>query len=308
MQIQETKASQQQYRIMTSTAQETSRLDECPTPKGILMAIGGRENKGQQPGKDVPPENFVPLEVLRDFTALVEKDNPVVEVITSASSEGDDSFKEYRKLFTELGVSAVGHLHHDSRKEIMDTAIMNRIEKADAFFFSGGDQLKLTYLYGGSSLLHYLKKRYVYEPVVIGGTSAGAMALSTPMIYAGNEEVQQTNGAIKVTTGLEFLKDVCIDTHFVDRSRFVRMAQVIATNPTCVGIGIEEDTAIIIRNGLQAKVVGTGVVTIIEGFHIEESNITSFADKSSISVRNLKVHLLSREDCYEIPQLNLPHK
>lgn len=293
---------------MSNTVQDAQHANECPTPKGVIMAIGGKENKGQQPGKDVPEENFVPLEVLRDFVGLIEKENPVLEVITSASSEGEESFKEYHRLFAELGVSAVGHIHHDTRKETMDTAIMNRLEKADAFFFSGGDQLKLTYLYGGSSLLYYLKRRYVYEPVVIGGTSAGAMALSTPMIYAGNEDVQQTNGAIKITTGLEFLKDVCIDTHFVDRSRFVRMAQVIATNPTCVGIGIEEDTAIIVRNGLQAKVVGTGVVTVIEGFHIDESNITSFTEKSAVSVRNLKVHLLSRDDNYAIPQLNLPHK
>ena len=133
------------------------------------------------------------------------------------------------------------------------------------------------------------------------------MALSTPMIYAGNKEVQQISGEIKITTGLEFLKDVCIDTHFVDRSRFVRMAQVVETNPTCIGIGIEEDTAIIVRNGTETEVIGSGMVIIIDGFHIREANIDEFTERKVMSVRDLKVHILGRGNKYEIPQCNPPH-
>jgi cyanophycinase len=133
------------------------------------------------------------------------------------------------------------------------------------------------------------------------------MAMSTPMIYAGNNEVAEIAGEIKVTTGLEFLKDVAIDTHFVHRGRFIRLAQVIATNPTCIGIGIEEDTAIIMRNGVEAEVIGSGTIIIFEGFQISETNIADFGKKEQITIRNLRVHILSKNDTYHIEHLNPPH-
>jgi cyanophycinase len=288
--------------------EKKNNLPECPTPKGILMAIGGKENKGGGPNESSRAENFIKEEVLKTFIGLIEKKDPVVEILTTASSSGSEQFEEYARLFKGLGIEKVGHIHHDSRQEATNDTLTDRVNQADAFFFAGGDQLKLTSIYGGSDFLSQLKKRYIADTIVIGGTSAGAMALSTPMIYAGNKEVQQTNGEIKITTGFEFLKDVCIDTHFVDRARFVRMAQVIASNPTCVGVGVEQDTALVVREGLRAKVVGTGIVTIIEGFHMETTNITEYAEKASLSVRNLKVHLLSRDDEYMIPQMNTPHR
>ena len=191
---------------------------------------------------------------------------------------------------------------------MLDDALIERVNKADAFFLTGGDQLLLTSLYGGTKLLTRLKERYIKDKIVIAGTSAGAMALSTPMIYAGNKEKQQITGTIKITTGLEFLRDVCIDTHFIDRARFIRMAQVIATNPTSVGIGIEEDTAIIVRKGVEAEIIGNGVVTIIEGFEISDSNITEFGADEKIIICDLRVHLLAKGSTYRIPQINPPHK
>lgn len=131
---------------------------------------------------------------------------------------------------------------------------------------------------------------------------------SASMIYAGNKEKQQITGEIKITTGLEFLKDVCIDTHFIDRSRFIRMAQVLASNPTSIGIGIEEDTAIVVREGLNAEVIGKGVVTIIEGFSITSTNITEFFEDKPISIQDMNVHLLPDGNVYRIPQTNPPHK
>jgi cyanophycinase len=187
----------------------------------------------------------------------------------------------------------------------MDT---KRLADADGIFFSGGDQLNLTAFYGGSPMLTVLKERYINERIVIAGTSAGAMALSTPMIFAGNKEKQLIAGEIKITIGLEFVKDVCIDTHFVDRSRFIRMAQVVATNPSCIGIGIEEDTAIILRDGKDAEVLGNGVVIVLEGYEIKRSNITEFSNRETISIEGLKMHVLSKGSKYEIKQINPPHK
>jgi cyanophycinase len=109
-------------------------------------------------------------------------------------------------------------------------------------------------------------------------------------------------------TGLEFIRDVCVDTHFVHRSRFVRLAQVIATNPGCTGIGIEEDTAIIVHNGLEAEVIGSGVVIVILGFFIIQSDMENFTAKKPVSVHNLKVDILTPGDKFHIDLANPPHK
>jgi cyanophycinase len=280
----------------------------CPVPKGILLAIGGKEDKGEAKASGPADEELVPQEILKTFLALTGKDNPVIEVVTSGSSEGAASFAEYRKVFNESGALQVRHLHHENRKDIDTAALKQRTAEADAFFFTGGDQLLLASLYGGTAFLTQLKERYIYDHIVIAGTSAGAMALSTPMIYAGNQEVEQIGGEIKVTTGLEFLKDVCIDTHFVHRGRFVRMAQVIATNPTCVGIGIEENTAIVVKNGTDATIIGAGVVIVIEGWELSQSNMKEFSQGKLVSIRDLRTHILSKDDQYSIKITNPPHQ
>ncbi|MFL5772514.1 MAG: cyanophycinase [Flavisolibacter sp.] len=287
----------------------TNKENHCPVPSSTLLIIGGKENKGQaEPENKKKPKDFIRLEVLETFRKLIDKRDPVIEVITTSSGEPTESFNDYRKVFTELGIEKIGHIHHNSRKEAIDDDLADRLKKADAFFFSGGDQLKITSIYGGTPFLYELKERYIHDTILIAGTSAGAMAMSTPMIYAGNEEVQELGGQIKIAIGLEFLKDVCIDTHFVHRGRFVRMAQVLATNPTCVGIGIEEDTAIIVRNGQQVEVVGTGLVIIIEGFNVTETNIEDFTEDKPVTIKNLSMHLLSSGNKYEIQQVNPPHK
>jgi cyanophycinase len=282
--------------------------NECPVPNGTLVIIGGKENKSNEPEQEMSPENYVPMEVLKTFIGLIKRKEPVIEVITTASSEGDESFAEYKKIFHHLGVQQVGHIHHKTRKEVLDDNLEERVNAAHGVFFSGGDQLLLTSLYGGSAFLTRLKERYISDKIVIGGTSAGAMALSTPMIYAGSKDVSQVTGEIKVTTGLEFLKDVCIDTHFVDRGRFERLAQVIASNPTSVGIGIEEDTAVIVRNGNEGEVIGNGTVIVIEGGEIDASTIHKFGNNERITIRNLRVSILAKGELYTIPQSNPPHK
>lgn len=277
--------------------------NNCPVPNGTLLIIGGKEDKGEGDEKKATY-----LEVLTAFTKLTGKDDPVIEVITTASKVETEIFEDYRKVFEKLHITNIRQIHHKQRKDILEDNLTERVQKADAFFFTGGDQLLLTSLYGGSAFLTALKERYITDKIVIGGTSAGAMAMSTPMIYAGSKEVQQIAGEIKITTGLEFLKDVCIDTHFVDRSRFVRMAQVIAMNPTCIGIGIEEDTAIIVREGAKTEVIGNGIITIIEGFSITTTNIAHYGEEEPLIISDLKVHLLGRGSVYEIPQVNPPHK
>jgi cyanophycinase len=128
------------------------------------------------------------------------------------------------------------------------------------------------------------------------------------MIYAGNDEIQEIGGEVKIALGMEFLKDVCVDTHFTKRGRFVRMAQVIVTNPSSIGVGIGENTAIIVRNGLEAEVIGSGLVIVIDGFHIGRTNVDDFTEKKPVSIRDLRVHILAAGDQYLIPQMNPPHR
>jgi cyanophycinase len=281
---------------------------DCPVPEGILVIIGGKENKGQPEGANhESPLGVDKLEIQKRFIELIGKEDPLIEVITSASGDPEGSFEDYRKLYESLGIKKIGHIHHKLRKEVLDEEMVARAQQSDAFFFSGGDQLLLSSLYGGTPFLTEIKKRFIHDNIVIGGTSAGAMAMSTPMIYAGSQEVQQIGGEIKVTTGLEFLKDVCIDTHFVNRGRFIRLAQVIATNATCTGMGIEEDTAVIVRQGVEAEVIGSGTVILIEGFEISSTNIHEFTEKKTVSIRDLKVHILGNGDSFRIKKTNPQH-
>jgi cyanophycinase len=300
--MKEQPGKQKKKRILASASQS-------PVPAGILVIIGGKENKGEE---DAPerqnPSGFVTRDILRIFTDLGKKRHGMIEVVTSGSGQAAQSFAGYKKVFRELGHDKIGHIHHDTRQEVLSDDLSERVRAADAFFFAGGDQLLLSSLYGGSPFLTALKERYIHHPVIIGGTSAGAMAMSTPMIYAGNEEVQQVSGEIKVTIGLELLKDVCIDTHFVHRSRFIRLAQVIATNPGCLGLGIEEDTAVIIRSGTEAEVAGSGTVSLLKGFSITEVNMKNFMDKKPFSVRNLTVDILAAGDKFQIEQKNPLHR
>lgn len=284
--------------------------NHCPVPRGTLVIIGGKENKGENgPREKKKPSDFIKLEVLKAFCDAINKRDPLVEVITTASDLPNETFSEYQRTFEKLDITRLGHIHHNERREVLhDELTMERVKKADAFFFSGGDQLQLTGVYGGTSFLTVLKNRYINEPIVIGGTSAGAMALSTPMIYGGNSDVQELGGEIKVTTGLEFVKDVCIDTHFVNRGRFVRLAQVVITNPTCIGVGIEEDTALVIQNGRDARVVGTSLVIVIDGLEITATNMKDFSTDRPVTARDLRIHLLSDGDVYNTPEINPPHK
>ena len=268
--------------------------NDCPVPNGILMIIGGGKNREA---------------MLKEFAGLIKSDNPIIEVITTAGSvEVKDTFTEYSDILKKHINCTVNNIHHDCREDIDTEDIEQRAKAADAVFFAGGDQLKLTSIYGGTGFLFILKHRYIYENLLVGGTSAGAMVLSTPMIFAGTGADEMIAGAVKITTGFEFLRDVCIDTHFVQRGRVVRLAQVIATNLSTIGWGIEEDTAVVVENGTEARVTGEGVVLIIDGKESFGNNVTKFDDEQAISIRNLKLTILAKGETFDIHQLNPPHK
>jgi cyanophycinase len=235
----------------------------CPPPRGILIAIGGHEDKTPAPGTD-PEAEYAPDTILRRFVCELRGKQNIL-IVPVASDEPQAAAKDYIDVFKTLKVGKIEVLDLQNRTQGQDEEALRQLEEADGFIFTGGDQLRLTALLGGTPWLHRLKERYTTDEIVIAGTSAGAAAMSTPMIYQGRDNSGMLKDEIHVTTGLQFMHDVAIDTHFVARGRIIRMAQIIATNPGCIGLGLEEDTAVVVTEGREMEVIGSGVVTIVDG-------------------------------------------
>lgn len=277
---------------------------ESPTPKGCMLAIGGREDKGTKELSEEQNKNadFESEEILKYFVSTLKGSDPMVLVVPTASTEPEESSKDYIEEFHKLGIKKVEVLDIRNRMDARKPEFLEMVERAAGIMITGGDQLRLTSILGGSPVLQLMKERYTYdEGFIIAGTSAGAAAMSTPMIYEGETQGGYIKGDVRITTGLEFLKNVAIDTHFIQRGRIVRVSQCIATNPGCIGIGLEEDTAICVTKGNEVKVLGSGLVTIVDGLGITETNIYEIKTGEPFSVRDMKVHLLASGDTYSLP-------
>lgn len=284
---------------------------ECPTPRGKLLAIGGSESKEQAPKPDSNQENnsnFESLQILQRFCQELRGQNPLVAVFPVASSIPEEMAQDYREVFKKLGINRVEIIDIRTRQDADDPRYLEILDRAAGFMFTGGDQLRLTALLGGTRLMERLKERYTDDEIIIAGTSAGAAALSTPMIYTGQSDGGFKKGDVYITTGLEFMRDVAIDTHFIARGRIWRMAQAIATNPQCIGIGLEEDTAILFTEGNHLEVVGSGLIVVVDGKGMTDTNITEVDPGVPITIRDLKVHMLGKGDRYTLPTQDQQHK
>jgi len=170
--------------------------------------------------------------------------------------------------------------------------------------FSGGNQLRISSIFGGTQFLDVLKHRYQEENFLIAGTSAGAMAMSNTMIYEGNAALATLKGEVKITTGLGLLQNVIIDTHFDKRGRFSRLAQAVAAQPGAIAVGLGEDTGVVVENGHELRAIGSGSVVIIDGKNIEYNNIADIDFGAPISVENIIVHIMSKGDTYNLQTRN----
>lgn len=277
------------------------------TPKGLLLAIGGHERREtSKPGGPEEQEDTSADFILQRFVDELPKNSTVV-VIPTASQEPEQSAKTYVDLFSALGVNKVEVLDIRDRAQANSPKTLEVVNRANGFMLTGGDQLRLTAILGGTLMLKRLTERYLRERIIIAGTSAGAAAMSTPMIYQGRNDAGFRKDEIHITTGLQLLRDVAIDTHFVARGRIIRMAQIISTNPGCVGLGLEEDTAVLISRGQELEVLGNGLVVIVDGHHCTGNTIYDVKPGEPFSIRDLAVHLLSRGECYTLPGF-LPSK
>ncbi|MGQ3887680.1 cyanophycinase [Legionella sp. CNM-1927-20] len=261
-------------------------------PKGKLLIIGGAEDKA-----DEPPDIYEHREEMSRYEILSELLSDCrtkqVEVVTTGSEVQEEVKRSYKRVFQEMGYNKVGFLQITERHEARKKEYLDRVLKARAIFFTGGDQFRISTILGGTPIVEIIKQRYLEDDdFIVAGTSAGAMVMSSVMITSGGLTEALLYRNLATSSGLGFLPTCIIDTHFIKRGRFGRLAHAIIMNPEQLGIGLGEDTALIIKNGTDAECRGSGMVVIIDGRNINQTNITKVKEGQAVYVENLKVHLL----------------
>jgi cyanophycinase len=270
--------------------------------KGKLLAIGGAEDKGTDSETGQINRynlNFSELGILRRIVEEIGGEDKRIEVITTASMIPVEVGENYMYGFRKIGCKDFGLMHIRNRADAANEEYIERLRNCHAVMFSGGNQLRLTTTFGGTKFLEIILERYNTEKnFLVAGTSAGAMAMSNTMIYEGNAAKAHLKGQVKITTGLGFMDDVIFDSHFEKRGRFGRLAQAVSSNPSCIGIGLGEDTGVLISDGNKMEAIGSGLVVILDGHDIRHSNIADIPDGCPISIENMKVHFLEKGNGY----------
>ena len=270
-------------------------------PKGKLIAVGGNEDKGNGEGVDrTVKHDFIEDGILRRVVNEAGGAKARIALITSASSIPDEVAENYLEAFGKLGATDIDHLRIRDRKEVTADQV-KRLEQADGVMISGGNQLRLTTIFGGTEFAEVLKRRYREEEgFVIAGTSAGAMCMSTTMIYQGHSSSGLFKGEVKMTTGLGLVPNVIIDSHFVARGRFSRLTQAIAANPDAIGVGLGEDTGVVITGGDHLETIGSGQVIIFDGHDLQHTNIADVGEGEALSIEHMIVHIIAKGYHYNV--------
>lgn len=222
-----------------------------PVAAGTLCVIGGAEDRTGS------------RTVLREFVRLAGE-SPRIAVVATASSLGPEILDEYSALFRALGAREVLPLRPESRAEADDPAVAEPLSDVDAVFMTGGNQLKLTQVVGGTLFGDAVRSAYE-RGALVGGTSAGASAVSEHMIAFGDESDTPRQGVTASAAGLGLLPDVIVDQHFAQRNRYGRLLSLVARSPRLLGLGVDEDTAAVVRGGHLLEVVGSGCVFVADG-------------------------------------------
>lgn len=260
-------------------------------PKGRLLIIGGKEDKdGNKPDMEKNNNNFSPNEILK---LLARSKDDRIEVITTASSEPEDMHETYTKTFEEIGYTNFGFLDICD-EQVHSDFYLKRVEAAKTIFFTGGDQERICKILQQSVLTDLLRKKYrEEEDFMIAGTSAGAMCMPKTIILEAINGEAILEHDIELNLGLGFIENCIIDTHFVHRARFGRLAHAVILHQECWGIGLGEDTALLIEEGSKATCKGSGSVWIINAREIGQTNTETVKKGSPVYAENLKIHILT---------------
>lgn len=261
--------------------------DSALKPKGTLVAVGGNEDKEKD------------LKVLRIIAGLPEGGTKTVEVIATASEIPKEVSQLYIQAFSKIGIGNVHVMDIQDRAHARDPELVARIQACDVVFLTGGDQLRLTSILGGSPVLDAINRHY-WNGGVVAGTSAGAAAMSATMIFEGAAEKSMKKGNVQMVPGLGLIRTATIDTHFIQRGRISRLLEIVASNPGMIGLGLGEDTGIVIRQGDSVEAIGTGVVVVVDGHEIRYTNISQILLGDPIAVEHMIVHTLVAGARYDL--------
>ena len=273
---------------------------------GKLIIIGGAVDKGSFTETDFDKSaaknlNFFETGILkRIIDESKHKELSRIEVVTTASKIPKEIGPEYIKALSYLGANNVDVLDIVKREQASDSEIVARLKAANVVIFTGGDQLRLTSILGGTPFHDILLDKYRNEDFIYAGTSAGAAAASNNMIYQGSSSEALLKGEVKITSGLGLIDDVVIDTHFVQRGRIGRLFQAVVGNPKVLGIGLGEDTGLLITNGRQMEAIGSGLVILVDGREIKDTNLTQVELGQPISISHLVTHVMSKYDTFNL--------
>jgi cyanophycinase len=274
--------------------------------RGKLIIIGGAIDKGSFTEKNFDKDvaknlNFFEKGILkRIINESKHKENSRIEIITTASIVPKEVGPEYVKALQYLNALNTDVLYIDKREQANDEEVLARLKAADVVMFTGGDQLRLTSILGGTKFHDMLMDKYKNEDFVYAGTSAGAAAASNNMIYQGSSSEALLKGEVKITSGLSFIDNVIIDTHFVKRGRIGRLFQAVVGNPKLLGIGLGEDTGLLITNNNEMEAIGSGLVIIVDGKEIKDTNLTEVNLGQPISINHLVTHVMSMHDTFDL--------
>ncbi len=246
---------------------------------GYLVAIGGAEDKEFE------------MEILGRVLALAPDDHTEVAVIVTASGVPEEVFPTYEAAFTQLGATAVHALDLRDRNDASDPEHIATIQRCGVIFFSGGDQMRLTNVLGGSPALEAIRQRY-QEGAVVAGTSAGAVALPTAIIYGDGSVDALHRGGVQMGAGLGFVEGLLIDSHFLERGRFTRLMEAGATNPEYLGVGLGEDAGVIIHGNRILEAIGPGHVILVDNRGLASTNVAEISNGDPVALENVVMHAL----------------
>ncbi|MGZ5279053.1 MAG: cyanophycinase [Pseudobdellovibrionaceae bacterium] len=273
----ESKAAKKRHQKKTSNKKRKARRR-----KGTLIIVGGREAK---------TGNMV---ILKEIAERTGSDKMVLA--TLASRVSDEIWEDYKKIFKSMGVRKISHFNIDQPEQAHYLESLQAFELAKTVFFTGGDQLKITTKIGGTPIFDRIFEIY-NNGGLIAGTSAGAAAMGTTMLVGGESSESHKVGNWMMAPGLGFMTDILIDQHFAQRGRIGRLLGAVALNPGVLGIGIDEDTAIIVREG-SFKVIGSNAVYVIDGHDVSYTNISEAAAEKTMSMHDVRLHILSDGENY----------
>jgi cyanophycinase len=256
------------------------------TTRGYLLIIGGAEDKT---GGSV---------ILRHVADMLQNGDMLV-VLTTATESPETVGQNYLSVFRKLGVKNVQTLDIATREDANSEDRVDKIQKAKCVFMTGGDQLRITSILGGTNAWMALKTLYNAGGIVIG-TSAGASVMSSTMIVNGNDNEPAKKCTLKMAPGLGLIGGVIIDQHFDQRGRFGRLLCGVAENPEVIGLGIDEDTSVKVFPDLHFEVIGTNAVTVIDGSSIESSNVSELSPDEILAIIGVKADILPQGYGYDL--------